>query len=88
MNENVKKAMDKINYCSLTINECSKSLDFILKDMEEAERLASGKGGADYRGLANIVEQLSHRIHIEAGIIINLSDSVNYAKLKYCEDNE
>ena len=83
MNENVKKAMDKINYCSLTINECSRSLDFILNDLEEAERLASGKGGADYRGLANIVEQLSHRIHIEAGIIMNLSDSVNFNKLHY-----
>lgn len=85
MNENVKKAMDKINYCSLTINECSRSLDFILKDLEEAERLASGKGGTDYRGLANIVEQLSHRIHIEAGIIMNLSDSVNFKRL-FIED--
>ena len=83
MNENVKKAMDKINYCSLTINECSRSLDFILKDLEEAERYASGKDGADYRGLANIVEQLSHRIHIEAGVIMNLSDSVNFNKLGY-----
>ena len=83
MNENIKKAMDKINYCSLTINECSKSLDFIFKDLEEAERLASGKGGADYRGVANIVEQLSHRIHIEAGIVMNLSDSVNFSKLGY-----
>ena len=34
MNENVKKAMDKINYCSLTISECSRALDFILKDLE------------------------------------------------------
>ena len=78
--------MDKINYCSLTINECSTSLDFILKDLEEAERQASGKCGADYRGLANIVEQLSHRIHIEAGIIMNLSDSVNFNHLGYSND--
>lgn len=87
MERNLESVLDKINASSLIISSCTQSLNFILKDLEEAEIQACENSSIDYRGLANIVEQINHRINQENGIIMNLSDSV-YLRRIHSAENE
>ena len=81
MDEKIKDGMEKINLASVIITSCAQSLEFILKDLEAMEMSATMNSEYDYNGLANIVEQMTKRISIEAGKIMELSDFVNFRKL-------
>ncbi len=81
MSKEIEKGRDKIYCSSLIINSCIQSLEYILKDLDEMEMCAQNDDIQDYRGLANIVAQLTNRIRIENIIIMNLSDPANFDKL-------
>ena len=74
MEENTKETFEKINWSSVVINTCAKSLDYILKDLDEMEIEANSVSERKFLGLTNIVEQLSYIIKLESGKIMELSD--------------
>ena len=70
--------IENVNMKSIAIHSCAESLLFILKDIEDMESDACKRSEEDYRGLANIVEQMAERIKNESSEIWIMTDAVNY----------
>lgn len=69
-----KEKLSLINEKSLKIDACIQSLQYIVKDLDEMEMQANKVSDGYYRGLSNIVEQLSAKMESENKDIINLSE--------------
>ena len=59
-----------INSSCLTVLSCVQSLRYIVEDLDDMEIQANNVSEGCYRGLANIVDQLTARMEGEMKIII------------------